>query len=723
MSLTVDLIKTPGEISLSGNPLLFTFALAPYSSIERSQDIRLTVRVEVEDFFGSNIYKEKRSQPYYPDNQGLIQIDISSIIDPYLEYYLPRLTLAGPVQAADQRKRFRVIYVLERDNIVISGPTTSTAFYAIKGGTSYETDFPHLFFDQHVVANKKPLLFSVDEEKTGIEEIRFLFWVYPSEDLDTQSVKFVVNLSDGSTVDKTLSSTAISGKWAVLCAPCGFKQCGLDDLVPDGLLPVKYTVEVFNGSGTIVAPVTLVIDHRAIYEPSYIMYRNSLGGLTSLRLRGQVDMLADYDRQLAISTVLPSSFQNLNLVAQNVNAHTEETKSFKGDTGFISRALIDTLADMMLTPQLFTVENRKFIPAVLNGKNTKFYSLRDTLFSLQFEWQYAFVNQYYTQKGLISLPALCPAMENMVVKQRNKNTVQIMYSLPMPYDLVEFQIDNGTDIITWRAKGNAGNILKNFVNPAAGADVDITVRGRLVCDPDSDPADFGPYTTLVLSVTGNSLPIAIDDVFNIASGYNAPVTLSGTALANDYDPDGDPIEAIANAGATTQGGTFAIDVAGVVTYTPPNSSFSGEDKFTYEIREVGGAATVQATVRIFVGAAPVGTFAKITQRNMVFYQGMFDNSSEGEYWMEFFQDTACTQPLDVTSKNLTVNYKMTDQTTERDGTNYFVDDLRTLNPTGTAVKLYEGQTQSFSYDVFLGPNPLDKVKTFHVLPGAGYIAL
>ncbi|WP_158545372.1 Ig-like domain-containing protein [Bremerella cremea] len=67
-------------------------------------------------------------------------------------------------------------------------------------------------------------------------------------------------------------------------------------------------------------------------------------------------------------------------------------------------------------------------------------------------------------------------------------------------------------------------------------------------------------------------------------------------LANDYDPDGDPL----TASLTTQAahGTVVLEADGSFTYTP-NSNFQGEDSFTYTISDGQGGfdtATVSLTV-------------------------------------------------------------------------------------------------------------------------------
>jgi Bacterial Ig domain/Fibronectin type III domain len=98
----------------------------------------------------------------------------------------------------------------------------------------------------------------------------------------------------------------------------------------------------------------------------------------------------------------------------------------------------------------------------------------------------------------------------------------------------------------------------------------------------------------VLTVTvpaSNRPPVAVADTATTPAG--APVTIS--VLANDSDPDGDPLRIT----AVTQGahGTVTFTTTSV-TYTPV-STYSGTDSFTYTITDGRGAyATAPVTVTV-----------------------------------------------------------------------------------------------------------------------------
>jgi hypothetical protein len=99
--------------------------------------------------------------------------------------------------------------------------------------------------------------------------------------------------------------------------------------------------------------------------------------------------------------------------------------------------------------------------------------------------------------------------------------------------------------------------------------------------------------TVTVTVTPqNDAPDARDDAATTV--VNTPVTIP--VLANDVDPDGDPLTVTAV--TTPANGAVVINADNTVTYTP-NLGFTGTDTFTYTISDPGGlmdTATVTVTV-------------------------------------------------------------------------------------------------------------------------------
>lgn len=659
MALTATLIKTPHEVAFTGNTMPFVFSLTPYGYNEKQQSIILTIGILIEDFFGTNNFNEVLTQSFYPDNDGKIGFDIKSIIHPYLEFYTPRPTLQKLIEAVGQRKRYKISYLLSVNGLTIGSTTYSSTFFAIKGGVAEEVMHQPTFFTEYITANKNPLSYKCLNEKVGVDELRFMYWLLTANTSDAMTVTYKLYYDDNTNSTYTPTPTLIVAQYAVCLVPTGFNQCNLAANLSGGKTidnVIKYEVLIYRPSNVLVAKSSYIIDNRNFYNTSQLIFRNSLGALDTVRLRGQIDFKADYDRSIAIKTKALESFKNLNLIAQNSIEFVEETQSYKGDTGFMSKADIEKLRDIFLFTELYEYQENKLLPATINGKTVAFYTNKDNLYSIQIEWAKAFTNKHFTPLNLLALPTSCPNVDTLFAVQKTSTSLQISYSLPLPYDMVAIYLvyNNATPTQTddYFISGNNGVVIipidatKITTNPTQ-----IQVFARVVCDINSNPISTGATTQFNINVIQQILPVANDDVYNIAAGFNSTIQLIGSVLANDYDPDGDPIEVVAvTSQATNAGGVISITSVGIVSYQPP-ANFQGQDYYDYFIRNVGGSTNIPVRVYINVGEAITMVFVKMETIYTPTYGG---GNSRVE--LKYFSNPQGTSAIDLSSRNITIYY-------------------------------------------------------------------
>jgi FtsP/CotA-like multicopper oxidase with cupredoxin domain len=104
--------------------------------------------------------------------------------------------------------------------------------------------------------------------------------------------------------------------------------------------------------------------------------------------------------------------------------------------------------------------------------------------------------------------------------------------------------------------------------------------------------------TITVNAKVNQAPIAVDD-FN-TTRTTTPVTIN--VLGNDYDPDGDALNpaSVTIVARPNRGGTVTVDAStGVVTYTA-KKNFRGTDTFAYTMKDIFGATSKAAFVKINV---------------------------------------------------------------------------------------------------------------------------
>jgi VCBS repeat-containing protein len=173
----------------------------------------------------------------------------------------------------------------------------------------------------------------------------------------------------------------------------------------------------------------------------------------------------------------------------------------------------------------------------------------------------------------------------------------------------------------------AGGVLANDADPEGKALsaslVSGTEHGSLTFNPDgtftyipaadfsgadsftykaSDGKNDSNVATVTLTVQAvNDAPVAKDDAYAVDEDQSLVIT---DLLANDFDVDGDPLQAVLATGPAH--GTLAVNLDGSLIYTP-DADFNGVDSFTYMASDgllESNLATVTVTVRP-VNDAPV----------------------------------------------------------------------------------------------------------------------
>jgi ELWxxDGT repeat protein len=200
----------------------------------------------------------------------------------------------------------------------------------------------------------------------------------------------------------------------------------------------------------------------------------------------------------------------------------------------------------------------------------------------------------------------------LLVKDLRAGTASPMIqSLTVVGGALYFQADDGVHGgELWRTNGTAeGTTLVADIMPGAeGSDPTGLVKsGRHLYFAALD--GFAGRELWELSVDNHG-PTGQSDVYTVDEDHELVVPAAGV-LANDSDPDGDPLQALLLTGPAH--GTLEIDAAGSFRYVPP-ANFWGADSFTYATFDgiaYSQAISVSITVRS-INDPPAGTDSRAT---------------------------------------------------------------------------------------------------------------
>ncbi len=193
--------------------------------------------------------------------------------------------------------------------------------------------------------------------------------------------------------------------------------------------------------------------------------------------------------------------------------------------------------------------------------------------------------------------------------------------LPIVDAPIPNQVLVDSDIVSLPVSANFSDVdgdPLSFTATGLPAGLTISPTGVIAgtIDRNASQVNGGVYTVTVTAIDGQGGTVSTSFTINVSNPPPTAVNDTATTsedtatapiavLANDGDPDGDPLTVVS---ATAPNGTVVINPDGTLVYTP-NANFNGTDVITYAISDGnGGTSTATVTVTVTsVNDVPVGT--------------------------------------------------------------------------------------------------------------------
>lgn len=401
--------KRPYQFCLSGNTIHYQFF-----SEEAVYDKTVTFEIKVLfDYNQTGVPSpEVITLPLVPVD-GYADIDLKDILHAQLEYGVPLIT-GTETDCSVAAKQSGVFYVQFRQitSAIADPPWTDSEkdflVRIIKGGLPVlkfqGTNFWQNYFA--LTVETKFFTWQLSNRMAAVYERMYLCWFNTS---DAVSVKGFLKLVYTDGTDNTQQTVVTAAKYQIGFIPVGAAQWNLPGIAQTAGKSIYYWELTVMDMTDPAAPVQIsetfryYADNRNLYKPVTLHYRNSLGGLDSVRLRGQIDDNVGHSFQ-EIEKAMPFNYYaTTEMKSGRSITNGKEQLTRRGDAGHLYKDEQDRMRDALVNRNGYQYISGKWYPIILTNQNFKLRSTADKRFSFPLEWSLASAPDLYYSPDSVDL--------------------------------------------------------------------------------------------------------------------------------------------------------------------------------------------------------------------------------------------------------------------------------------------------------------------------------
>lgn len=731
MAYHIELYKQPNKLNFSKNPILFGFSINPFSDLNVTARHRIFVLLQFSESISNPLFEDLWTGTVGPDQNGYCVLDIATILDAKLQYFTPNPNIIKFFKCEKQTGCFRLRYYLADNNGILSNQFTSEIYNVYKGGVAKEdVDNSASYLNDVIFDSRTPLHYFHLDESVRLNQTRYLFFIYKvAASIPATQVLLYINYyqTDGVTQDYPAFMQNIElEEYQLYCVAVDVKAALVDTQSANFSLVKHYTIQIQdqNNEELIydigVNPLTFKIDHRPYYEEMFLLYRNSLGALDSIVLKGDKEFGTSIEGDKVDTVAISDMMGNVLINQEQFDPKNTINNLVKANTGWINKEELLRLRDLLLNKQVWSIYGKRLKPVYITTRNTLLFKQSDKLYSLAIDITNSYSDENTNPELLIDFGDICPAVDFIWGGCTQGGFMWVKWKLPTGYNRIEFSytvdiFPAQTFVIGYTGNIGIANIDINSASNSSIVDFQVTIKARCICNDEVAPFSYGPYTGDLI-IDGASLipPIANEDVAdesprNLVQRLLKIGGVDLNVLDNDIAVNGGNISfdgvyestgSIAIA-ASANGAIIQQSGAGGILYTPTPSSvgITTEDVIYYKCQEyISAYGQIQSNLSIIrvplEGQIPP-IFVKRTflnheevQHNYGFLNQfkLFDKIAD--VYIQFFKDAACTIPVDVTGMGISVAYYL-DQS-ETPYSSFGVAGTTSYSNSGTTVQSCTG---------------------------------
>lgn len=408
--MAVTMQERPYEISWSKNQIRYVLQTDTALATEGlAIELRLYFKV-----FNGIVFEQVYSQPAYADANGIVEFYPQAILDAMLEYKLPTVIL-NTLERMDSQAG---LFYLEYREVTTAVPDPAwisdqaTTLYVLKGGLSTQRWQGGNYFVTYFQTYKPFLTWRISGGLCGLQERMYLYFLMPRAANGTVSVKVKVVYTDQAEDNSlSLQFPDVPAKYAMYAIPAGVAQLDLQSLTPAKRI-YYYEISVEDAGGVLATAFRYLPDYRNSYNKTQFNFINSLGGMDSVRVLGEIETAHERETETAEITSAYNINENYVALHEFMSAVTVQ-EQFKGNAGFVGKKEQQGLSDLFYTRNVWEARFNRWWPVIITSKSYVWAKSTDDLYTVPLEWAYGFRNTQFTPDySPVATFGTCPLITN-----------------------------------------------------------------------------------------------------------------------------------------------------------------------------------------------------------------------------------------------------------------------------------------------------------------------
>lgn len=388
----VIITERPYKFSFSENEIRYIFNVTNPAT----QGCAVEVELYYHEVILGGAFTLLTTVTLYPNSDGSVYCHLKDYLKSLLTPTMPNAATGGVQAATDQAKEFYIRY--REISAADTQPDWSTDIenkrYVLLGGVEQRVFKRNNFFVNYHAANKCWLTWVPTNRMVFGTQFNFLTYLHTDNTVMGFDVVYTAVYTDGTS--STATSNISSNSHIVYHIGCSAAP-----FIISGKTLHYFEVKVTDpGSSTIRANAyRFYIDYNHYYQYNDFHFINSLGGIDSVRARGDFAWEVAGNKEDVQRVIYRDSLFSINPTAQYGHTNIIKSDVYKGDVGFMfSAKQQEVLVELLISKGIYEWVDGRWI-RVLNLKKTQeLRNTSDKKWSFAIEWSYGYDDAVFTPK-------------------------------------------------------------------------------------------------------------------------------------------------------------------------------------------------------------------------------------------------------------------------------------------------------------------------------------